>query len=50
MTASVPVLVCSASARQMREAEAQLRALGCDLLYVPFDIDDLLGRVGRLTG
>ena len=49
VTASVPVLVCSASAREMREAESRMRALGCDLLHMPFDIDELLERVRRLT-
>ncbi len=48
-TASVPVLVCSASAREMQEAEVAIRARGCDLLYMPFEIDDLLEEVGQLT-
>lgn len=48
-TASVPVLVCSASAREMQEAEVQIRAQGCDLLYMPFEIDALIEKVGQLT-
>ena len=47
-TASIPVLVCSASP-ELRAAEARLRELGCDALEMPFDIDDLLAKVRRLT-
>jgi CheY-like chemotaxis protein len=48
-TASVPVLVCSASVWEMQAAEVRLRTQGCDLLYMPFDIDLLLEKVSRLT-
>jgi CheY-like chemotaxis protein len=48
-TASVPVLVCSASVWEMQAAEVRLRTQGCDLLYMPFDIDRLLEKVSRLT-
>ena len=48
-TASVPVLVCSASVWEMQAAEARLRTQGCDLLYMPFDIDRLLEKVSQLT-
>jgi DNA-binding response OmpR family regulator len=48
-TASLPVLVCSASAREMQAAEVRLRAQGCDLLYMPFDVDVLLEKVSQLT-
>jgi CheY-like chemotaxis protein len=48
-TASVPVLVCSASVWEMQTAEVRLRTQGCDLLYMPFDIDLLLEKVSRLT-
>ncbi len=47
-TASIPVLVCSASP-ELRAAEARLRELGCDALEMPFEIDNLLGKVRRLS-
>ena len=48
-TASVPVLVCSGSVLELRDAGARLRALDCELVTMPFDLDDLLERVRRLT-
>ena len=46
-TAGIPVIVCSGAVDELRAAEPRLRALGCDILVKPFDIDDLIGRVER---
>ena len=46
-TADIPVIVCSGAADELRAAEPRLRALGCDILLKPFDIDDLIARVER---
>ena len=48
-TASIPVLVCSASTAEVRAAESRLRELGCESIEMPFDIDEILGRVRRLA-
>lgn len=46
-TAGIPVIICSGAVDELRVAEPRLRALGCDILAKPFDIDDLIERVGR---
>ena len=46
-TAAIPVIVCSGAVDELQAAEPRLRALGCDILVKPFDIDDLLGLVER---
>ncbi len=46
-TAGIPVIVCSGAVDELRVAEPRLRTLGCDVLVKPFDIDDLIERVGR---
>ena len=46
-TADIPVIVCSGAVGELQAAEPRLRALGCDILIKPFDIDDLLARVER---
>ena len=48
-TAPIPVLICSAAVREIHEAEGRLRAHGCDLLLKPFDLNELLEKVRRLT-
>ena len=47
-TAPIPLLVCSGAATEIRSGEAQLRAWGCDVLEMPFDVGELLNKVGRL--
>ncbi len=47
-TAAIPVLVCSAAHREVREMEARLRAHGCEVLLKPFNLDELLAKVARL--
>lgn len=44
-TTRIPVLVCSADARQLREKAARLSEMRCDTIEKPFDLDDLLARV-----
>ena len=46
-TADIPVIVCSGAVDELQGAEERLRALGCDILIKPFDIDDLIARVER---
>lgn len=49
-TTRIPVLVCSADARQLREKAARLREMRCDTIEKPFDLDDLLARVREIFG
>ena len=49
-TADIPVIVCSGAVDELQAAESRLRALGCDILTKPFDIDDLYERVERAVG
>lgn len=44
-TASVPIVVCTAASRAVREIEGYLQAKGIALVPKPFDIDDLLRTV-----
>lgn len=48
--APIPIIVCSGAVAELREAEARLRAQGCDVLPKPFDIDVLVQKVSRLIG
>lgn len=44
-TATIPVIVCTADARQVREAQGYLTEKQVALLFKPFDIDALLRLV-----
>ena len=44
-TAAIPVVVCSAGIRMVREVEEYLRAKGVAVVYKPFAIDDLLSPI-----
>lgn len=46
-TAALPVLVCSADGRFLKEAAASLADWDCEVLPKPFDIDALLDGVTR---
>ena len=46
-TAKIPVIVCTAAIREVREIEGQLKSQGVGLVPKPFDIDDLLLEVQR---
>jgi DNA-binding response OmpR family regulator len=44
-TASIPVIVCTAAIKKVREIESHLRVKGVLLLPKPFEIDELLHYV-----
>jgi CheY-like chemotaxis protein len=44
-TAHLPVIVCSADTIFLRAKEEALRALHCDILEKPFDLDALLLKI-----
>ena len=44
-TADIPVIVCTAATRDVREIEGYLQAKGIGLVPKPFNIDDLLAAV-----
>ncbi len=48
-TATTPVLICSADRAALHEYADDWRALGCETLAKPFDLDDLLDRVARMS-
>jgi two-component system response regulator RpaA len=45
VTRPVPIIVCTAAIRSLRDREEQLNRLGIRGLPKPFDLDDLLGLV-----
>jgi CheY-like chemotaxis protein len=44
-TARLPAIVCSADIRGLRARAADIRALGCRLIEMPFEIDALLTTI-----
>lgn len=44
-TASIPVIICTAAIREVRDIEGFLDAKGVKVVPKPFDIDDLLNAV-----
>jgi two-component system phosphate regulon response regulator PhoB/two-component system alkaline phosphatase synthesis response regulator PhoP len=44
-TACIPVVVCTAAARTVRDLEGHLKAKGVSVILKPFDIDDLLREI-----
>ena len=44
-TASIPVIVCTASEQAVREQEGYLVSQGVLVIFKPFDIDDLLALI-----
>lgn len=50
VTTRIPVLVCSADARQLREKAARLAEMRCDTIEKPFDLDHLLAKVREILG
>jgi len=44
-TASIPIIVCTAAVRTVRDLEGHLTAKGVSVVVKPFDIDDLLREV-----
>lgn len=47
-TAHIPVIVCSAAVKQLRELEAWLAEKGVGVVFKPFDIDDLVVAVRKM--
>jgi len=45
VTRGVPIIVCTAAIRSLRDREEQLNRLGIRSLPKPFDLDDLLALV-----
>jgi len=48
--AATPVLICSGDRTALDDYAEDWRALGCETLAKPFDLDDMLDRVTRLAG
>jgi two-component system OmpR family response regulator len=46
-TATIPILICTASRDLVDRHRALLDELGCETLDKPFNIDDLLGAIAR---
>ena len=46
-TAAIPVIVCTAATKEVRDIEGYLQAKGIGLVPKPFDIDDLLAAISR---
>lgn len=46
-TATIPVIVCTAAIKEVREIEGYLEAKGVAVVPKPFDIDDLLDVVKK---
>lgn len=47
-TATLPIVVCSAAAKQVAEIEAHLDEMGIGVVLKPFDVDTLLAEVSRV--
>jgi CheY-like chemotaxis protein len=50
LTASIPVVVCTAAPEVAADAEAALDALDAAVLLKPFDLDDLFGAIEHRLG
>ena len=48
-TAVIPVIVCSAAVKQLREMDSWLGEKGVGVVFKPFDIDDLLLAVRKMV-
>ena len=44
-TRHIPVIVCTAAVRQVRDMQEHLDSLGIRVVFKPFDIDDLIAEV-----
>lgn len=49
-TARLPVIVSSTDVRDLEAKAPHLRAMGCDTLLKPFDLDTLLDKVNEAIG
>lgn len=46
-TAAIPMIICSAAIRDLKEIEGHLTAQNVGVLYKPFDVDELISLVNR---
>jgi DNA-binding response OmpR family regulator len=46
-TEPIPVIVCTAAEQAVREQEGYLVSKGVQILYKPFDMDELLNMIAR---
>jgi len=46
----IPVLLCTGALQEVQAQAQRLKRDGLDVLFKPFDIDDLIARVHRLCG
>ena len=49
-TAGIPLIICSAARQELRDMEGYLASKDIDVLYKPFDIDELLNMVSHKFG
>jgi len=49
-TRHIPVIICSTDMRMVREKEAMLRELNCQILEKPFEFETLMDRVVAAIG
>jgi DNA-binding response OmpR family regulator len=49
-TRAIPVLLCTGATQEVEEQSERLQQAGVDVLFKPFDIEELLDRVSRLCG
>jgi DNA-binding response OmpR family regulator len=49
-TARIPIIICSTDPWLLREKEGLLRALHCDTLEKPFDLEMLLAKIRAAVG
>jgi DNA-binding response OmpR family regulator len=47
-TRDVPILFCTGAVQEVEEAGERLKQRGAQVLFKPFDIDDLLARIAAL--
>lgn len=48
-TRDVPVLLCTGAVQEVDQAERWLAERGVEVLFKPFDVDDLLSRIQKLS-
>jgi CheY-like chemotaxis protein len=49
-TRRIPILLCTGAVQEVEERSDHLRQAGVDILFKPFDIEELLERVSQLCG
>jgi CheY-like chemotaxis protein len=47
-TADIPVILCTAAVKMVREQEDILKQKGIPIVYKPFDVDDLLATLSQV--